>query len=110
MLFEQNFWYALFRNDGDTTETGREIKHMVVAWLDEASMNAELDRYIAWDKNASGATKWDIVQYTRTDRVEGYFKDKKKDKDPDLLEYHWVWEDFQSSEDGNSTVLIKSYP
>ena len=106
----QVFWYALFRNDGDTTETGREIKHMVVAWLDEASMNAEVDRYIAWDKNASGATKWDIVQYTRTDRPEGYFKDKNKDSDPDLLEYHWVWEDFQNAVQSNSAVLDRSLP
>ena len=83
---------------------------MVVAWLDETSMNSELDRYIAWDKNASGATKWDIVQYTQTDRSEGYYKDNKEDEAHDLLEYHWVWEDFQNAQNNASIQIVNTLP
>ena len=105
----EQVWYALFRNDGAETNTGREIKHMVVAWLDESLMNDELKQYIEWDKKASEATKWDVVRYIRTKRTEGYFKDKKKDSDPDLLEYHWVWEDFQNAQKETRINIVNSF-
>jgi hypothetical protein len=105
---ESKVWYALFRNEGEESSTGREIKHMVVAWLDKANLDNEIDRYIAWDRKASGATKWDIVQYARSDREEGYYKEKKKETDPDLLEYHWVWEDFQNCTKDETVEIINT--
>ena len=107
-MSNEQVWYALFRNDSGETPTGREIKHMVVAWLDKNNLDNELDRYIAWDRKASEATKWDIVKYARSDREEGYYKEKKKKTDPDLLEYHWVWEDFQNCTKDDSVEIIQS--
>ena len=107
-MSNEKVWYALFRNDSGDTPTGREMKHMVVAWLDKENMDNEIDRYIAWDRKASEATKWDIGKYQKTDREEGYYKDKEKDTDPDLLEYHWVWEDFQNALKDGSFSIIKN--
>ena len=38
-MSNEQVWYALFRNDSGETPTGREIKHMVVAWLDKNNLD-----------------------------------------------------------------------
>ena len=99
-------WYILYRNGS------REISNMVVAWLEESDAINEIDAYVEWDKKASGATTWELVQAPRSPR-ENYFKRKlpKKGSDPDgditytdQLEYHWVLEDYRAAEE---TILRK---
>ena len=96
------YWYILFRNNG------RELAHMVVAWLDDASAHAEAKAYIDWDRKASGASGWELVQIQRKQR-SSYFKPVQSKNDPDdAIEYHWVWEDYQ--EHGQGEQLLQSFP
>ena len=85
------FWFILYRNGG------REISDMVVAWLDEQTSEAEIDKYLEWDRKASDTTAWELVRVPRIER-ESYFKPQQKKSDPDdLLEYHWVLEDLRNA-------------
>jgi len=81
---QQDYWFALLRNGG------REIADMVVAWMSREEANAEVEAYQVWDKNLTKTNRWEMVRFRRTTR-ESYYKDTEAL----LIEYHWVWEDFQ---------------
>ncbi len=93
-------WFILYRNGG------REVTDMVVAWLDKATADAEIEAYVDWDRKASGATSWELVSVPRQKR-QSYFKPPRKKSDPtDLIEYHYVLEDLRV--EGAEETLVRA--
>ena len=88
-----DYWLILYRNKS------RETSDMVVAWLDKATAEDEIERYVAWDRNASGAAEWELIRVPRQERPTYYKAPKKKSDPSDLLEYHFVLEDYRAADE-----------
>jgi hypothetical protein len=92
---DQPTWYALFREPDETELLERPVTDMVVAWLGETDCDAELDRYLMWDRQASPhCASWRLVEFGRRPRAS-YFR-THKDAD-DLIDYHFVLEDWNEA-------------
>ena len=91
-------WHSLFRGRQSVDK-----KNMIVAWLDRESMDAEIDRYVEWDRTLTETQSWELVTFPRTPRSseQEHFR-KRFAKDgtyeiEDVLEYHYVWDDFRAA-------------